>query len=151
MWHCHKNETVRNRNFLIFHFWGKNEYMLLTCILVFKLALKVHNELEFGFLNFVRISEFWNFVRTTEFGTSWEQPNFGCSHEVEFLAFWPWKWPLRSSMTSDLKSMAFIGYMDQFSEVRLAVLGFFLNIRRRRWNGQILDLLGFAAGKNHSR
>ena len=43
--------------------------------------------------------------------------------------------------------MAFVGYMDQSSEVRLAVLGFFLNIWRRL-NGQILDLLGFAAGKN---
>ena len=45
--------------------------------------------------------------------------------------------------------MFFVGYVDPLSEVRLAVLGFFLNfVRRRRRNGQILDLLGFAAGKN---
>ena len=47
--------------------------------------------------------------------------------------------------------MFFVGYVDPLSEVRLAVLGFFLNFvrrRRRRRNGQILDLLGFAAGKN---
>ena len=48
--------------------------------------------------------------------------------------------------------MFFVGYVDPFSEVRLAVLGFFLNFarRRRRRNGQILDLLGFAAGKKMS-
>ena len=44
--------------------------------------------------------------------------------------------------------MFFVGYVDPLSEVRLAVLGFFLNFVRRRRNGQILDLLGFAAGKN---
>ena len=54
-------------------------------------------------------------------------------------------------MTPDLKFLFFVGYVDPFSEDRLAVLGFFLNFvrrRRRRRNGQILDLLGFAAGKN---
>ena len=57
-------------------------------------------------------------------------------------------------MTPDLKFLFFVGYVDPFSEDRLAVLGFFLNFvrrrrrrRRRRRNGQILDLLGFAAGK----
>ena len=49
--------------------------------------------------------------------------------------------------------------MDTFSEVKVAVLGFFLNIRRtfgehseniRRKNSQLLYLLGFAAGKNVS-
>ena len=93
MWHCHKNETVRNRNFLIFHFWGKNEYMLLTCILVFKLALKVHNELEYGFLNFVKTSEFWNYVRTTKFVRTTfcsDRCKFA-NYKVTQLQFEPWR------------------------------------------------------------
>ena len=46
---------------------------------------------------------------------------------------------------------AFIGYLDQFSEVILAVMGFLLSFWRRRLNGQILDLLGFAEGKNFTQ
>ena len=46
------------------------------------------------------------------FGTSWEQPSFGCSHEVGFLAFWPWKWPWRSILTTDLESIAFVPYVN---------------------------------------
>ena len=49
-------------------------------------------------------------------------------------------------MTQNLKFLFFGGYVDPFSEDRLAVLGFFFNFARRRRNGQILDLLGFAAG-----
>ena len=45
----------------------------------------------------------------------------------------------------------FIGYLDQFSEVILAVMGFLLSFWRRRLNGQILDLLGFAEGKNFTQ
>ena len=42
-----------------------------------------------------------------------------------------------------------VDHMDTFSEVKVAVLGFFLNIgEHSEKNSQLLYLLGFAAGKN---
>ena len=65
--------------------------------------------------NFGTLWEQPNFGTSWEqpnFGTSWEQPSFGCSHEVGFLAFWPWKWPWRSILTTDLNYMAFVTYVS---------------------------------------
>ena len=38
-----------------------------------------------------------------------------------FWPFWPWKWPSRSLMTLNLKSLAFIPYVSLFSGICIAV------------------------------
>ena len=65
-------------------------------------------------LNYGTLSEYPNF------GTLSEQPNF-----VGFLACWPWKWPRRSILTTDLKSMAVVSYVNMVFFTNTLVLTVF--------------------------
>ena len=86
-----------------------------------EVALKVNYDLEFfelceniRNLNFVRTSGFWMFSR------SWV-----------FWPFWPWKWPWRSIMTSNLKSLAFVHSVSLFSVVSVVALATLGTFQRR--------------------
>ena len=105
---------------------------------------------------------FRTLLEQPNFGTLFEQPSFGCSNEVGLLAFWPWKWPWRSILTTDLNSISFVPCVDMvfFSSKALQrllitfvdaekprVLFYFLYIKKLRPDQS--PSRPAAAGKNH--
>ena len=69
--------------------------------------------------------------------------------QMGFLPFWPGKWPWRSIMTMNLKSVTFVPYVSLFSVSCITVLATFGNFhRRRRLIGKKPHIDLRTAGKN---